>query len=358
MSKAGRLRLGFLALADAAPLIVAEAQGFFAEEGLDVVLEREAAWATVRDKLAAGALDGAQMLAPAVLAATLGLGAPATPLVAPLALNRGGAAVVLSPALAAAETAGALAAALEARRVGGAPAVFGVVFPYSLHDCLLRHWLAARGIDPDRDARLIVAPPSRTAGLLAAGELDGFSAGEPWGAVAVARGLGAVAARATTVFPGAPDKVLAVREEMASRDPGRLRALLRALLRAGRWCDEPDHREALAELLSAESRLAVPAAAIRAGLADIVFHAGEAGAPAPVEAAWLLAQMLRWGQAPGVDIAATVKRTWRHDLYAAAAGDLGWPVRPPASSLALGEAAPFRLSEARAWAAAQPFSRL
>lgn len=358
MSEAGRLRLGFLALTDAAPLIVAQTKGHFAAAGLEVELVREASWATVRDKVAAGALDGAQMLAPAALATTLGIGAPAAPLIAPLALNRGGAAVALSPALAEAAMRGGLAQALERRRFAGAPAILGVVFPYSLHNYLLRHWLAGQGIDPDRDARLVVAPPARTAERLAAGALDGFCAGEPWGSLAVDQSVGAVVDRASSVFPGAPDKVLAVREDLAERDSSRLRALLGALLEAGRWCDEPGNRRALADLLATEDRLGVPASTIRAGLPDVVFNRDEAGAPSPADGGWLLAQMLRWGQAADVDVAATAERVFRHDLYAEAAGDLGWAVAPPARTLTLGEGPAFHLDDARAYAAAQPMSRL
>ena len=169
-----RLRLGFIALNDAAALIVADALGYFAEEGLAVDLVREVSWATVRDKLAVGALDGAHLLAPLTLA---------------------------------------------------------VVFPYSVHAYLLRDWLARARVDPDRDVRLTVAPPARMTELLVGGVVEGFCVTEPWDSAAVAAGAGTIMVRGGQLWPRTPDKVFAVAESWADADPPRLRALLRALLR-------------------------------------------------------------------------------------------------------------------------------
>ena len=162
-----RLRLGFIALNDAAPVIAAQSLGYFADEGLAVDLSREVSWATVRDKVNVGALDGAHMLAPMALATSLGVGGSgAVPLAAPFALNLDGPAVTLSSRLAgviAADGGADGLARLVARRreEGASPITLAVVFPYSVHNYLLRDWLAAAGIDPDRDVRLTVAPPSR-----------------------------------------------------------------------------------------------------------------------------------------------------------------------------------------------------
>lgn len=312
-----RIRLGFVPLSDAAPLIAARACGFFAEEGLQVELSREASWATVRDKVAVGALDGAHMLAPMVLAAALGVGSEPAPLIVPLALARGGAAVALSSRIPAAGLARLVA---QRREAGASPLTFAVVFPYSIHAYLLRAWLEQGGIDPDADVRLTVAPPPRMADLLAGGVIEGFCAGEPWAAAAVAAGAGQVAVRAGQLWPGAPDKVFAVTRAWAEADPPRLQAVLRALLRAAAWAEAPGNRAAVADLLARPEHLGLEPELIAAGLDHIVYGSG---APEPRDAAWLLGEMKRWGQIPAsLDAAAAAARIYRPDLHAAAAGAL------------------------------------
>jgi len=175
-----RVRLGFVPLTDCAPLVIARERGYFRDEGLDVVLSREPSWATVRDKLAVGALDGAQLLAPMSLSTRFGIDGVDAALCVPLCLDLNGNAVTVSTALAAriaermpgsagdaVAAAHGLRAVIEAgRRSGRAPLVFAVVFPFSSHNYLLRSWLASGGIDPDRDLRILVAPPSAMVAML------------------------------------------------------------------------------------------------------------------------------------------------------------------------------------------------
>jgi ABC-type nitrate/sulfonate/bicarbonate transport system substrate-binding protein len=320
----GPLRLGFLPLTDAAALIVAHERGFFAREGLPVELSREASWATVRDKVVVGALDGAHMLAPLALASTMGVGSDPVPLIAPLALNLDGAAITVSTRLGAAlEDGGAGLARLVARRreEGASLLTFAVVYPYSIHNYLLRDWLAGGGLDPDRDVRLTVAPPSRMAELLAAGVIEGFCAGEPWNAVAVASGAGGIVARASQVWGRTPDKVFGVTRSWAEAHGGELSGLVRALRAAASWIEAPEHREALLDVLARPQYLDTPAGLIAAGLDDIVFHRDGASAPRPADAMWLLGEMARWGHVPpGLDAAATAAAVYRPDLYEAAGG--------------------------------------
>lgn len=360
MSRTERLSLGFVPLNDAAPLIVALERGFFAAEGLEVALSREVSWATVRDKVAAGALEGAHMLAPVTLACTLGLGlgADPQPMIAPVALNRGGAAFTLSRRLSLAYKPGearaaGLARIVAERRAAGEPQlVFAVVFPYSMHNYLLRYWLAEAGIDPDQDVRITVAPPSRMASRLAAGELDGFCAGEPWNAVAEDENVGEIAVRAVEIWRDGPEKVLGVKAEWARRHPEVLQALLRAVLRAAAWADDPENRGPLAQLLARPEYVDAPVGSIARSLATTRFHRDGANAPLPVHAAWQLSQMIRWGQAPReIDIGAVAERVCRLDLYNQAAASLGWPPADPAAvaeGFAGGDV--FRLDDARGYA--------
>jgi len=310
-----RLRVGFVPLTDAAPLIVAEAQGFFADEGLEVELVREVSWATVRDKLAAGVFDAAHMLAPMALAAAMGVGSPAASFIAPLTLARGGAAIVLSSRLGsrAAQLAGL--AALIARRRDEA---FAVVHAFSIHNYLLRRWLASAGLDPEHDVRLIVAAPSRLVELLEEGVIEGFCAGEPWGTCAQSARVGNVALRAGELWPDAPDKLLAVRAEWASSQPETLQRLIRALARAQQVVDGPGNRAAVARLLSHPGRLALAADQIAPGLSHIVFAREDGGRPVEAAAAWLVDEMRRWGQIDSAADLGAARGVFRADLFDAA----------------------------------------
>jgi len=167
------LRIGFIPLCDAAALIVAVDKGFAAAEGLDVTLVREVSWSNVRHKLNIGLFDAAHLLAPVAIASSLGLGHVKVPIAAPFNLGLNGNAITVSPALHAAimteisgdpvdpmATALALARVVAKRRKSGAePLTFGMTFPFSTHNYQLRFWMAAGGVDPDEDVRLVVLPP-------------------------------------------------------------------------------------------------------------------------------------------------------------------------------------------------------
>lgn len=361
-----RLRLGFIALNDAAAMIVAQAKGFFAAEGLDVELVREVSWATMRDKMSVGALDGAHMLAPAALAIALGAsGGEPTPLAAPFALNLNGPAITLSSRLAGALDSGTSAEGLARliawrRTEGASPLTLAVVFPFSTHNYLLRDWLARAGVDPDRDVRMTVAPPSRMTELLVGGVVEGFSVTEPWDSAAEAAGAGLIAARGAQLWPRTPDKVFTVTEAWAEANPQVLQALLRALLQAAAWTDTAENRDELAALLAAPEHVGADAEVIARSLAGMIFHEGGANRPEPVHAAWLAAQMMRWGHIPAdVDIPALARRVYRPDLFATAAASLGLPEAPALESLkGYSTAGEFRLADARRHAQQGPLSRI
>jgi ABC-type nitrate/sulfonate/bicarbonate transport system substrate-binding protein len=336
------LRLGFIPLADCAPLAVADALGLFRAEGLTVELAREASWATIRDKVQARLLDGAHMLGPMPLASSLGAGGERSALIVPMALNQNGSAITLSRELIlemreadpvammqAPCTARPLARAIDARRAEGRPQlVFSAVFPFSIHAYALRWWLAEAGVDPDRDVRLIITPPPRMTAQLGAGEIDGFCVGAPWNAAAEASGAGQIVIRGRQIWPSGPDKVLGVSRAFAEREPEALQALLRALIKAAAWADMRENRGALAELLARPDYVGEPAQLLRRALVDspdaIVFHAAAANFPWRSQAAWFLAQMRRWGQiGPGVDAAMIAAQVYRPDLYRLAAEAVG-----------------------------------
>jgi len=340
------LDLGFVALVDGAPLIVARERGFFADEGLSVRLVRQASWAAVRDLVGSGMLDGAHMLAAMPLASTLGLSGRRVQMATPLSLNVNGNAVTLSIALAedvdAARipddtgplaTARALRTALEKRRADGLPPpTFGVVFPYSSHNYMLRYWLAAGGIDPDRDVRLLVVPPPQMITYLTARRIDGYCVGAPWNSLAERLGVGRVVAGGYDIWNNAPEKVFSITADWAARHPATLRALLRALIRAAAWLRAPAHHAEAAYWLSNPEAVNAPVEAIEDALATGAETSGigptfdryAASFPWRSHARWTLSQMRRWSQiGDDVDIGAIADSVYRPDLFREAATDLG-----------------------------------
>ncbi len=348
------LRLGFVALTDSAVLFAAREQGYFARHGLRVHLSREASWANVRDKVSAGMLDGAQMLAPMPLAATLGIGAAARPMITALTLDLNGNGITVRRNLyeemrrfgagdgyAPAAAGPALAALVEARaRQGMPPLTFAMVAPFSTHAYQLRYWLAMAGLDPDRDLRIIVLPPSAMVENLEAGLIDGFCVGEPWNTLAVRRGVGRLLLSSSDLWRNAQEKVLGVTREWALTHPRTHQALLRALLEASAWSDDPRNRPALARMVADRSCVDLPYDVAEASLTNRLYFDAEA---APIShpdlhafyryaaaqpwishGMWYLTQILRWGQLDRpVDLRAAVEEVYRPDLYREAARALG-----------------------------------
>jgi nitrate/nitrite transport system substrate-binding protein len=333
--------LGIIPLVDCAPIVMAEELGAFERQGLVVEIRREASWATIRDKVAHGLLDAAQMLAPIPLAATLGIDGVCVPLIAAMTLDLNGNAITLSQALwrQLEEVApglstdmpldASLLAAVVKRRsmAGAAPLSLASVFPFSSHNYLLRLWLAAGGVDPDRDVRLSVVPPPHMVAHLSGGVIDGYCVGEPWNQQAVSLGIGRIAITGHQLWSAMPEKVLATTEVWAERHPRTLAALVRALIEACAWLDEPGNRAEAARVLASPRYVNAPAEVIARSLAvpDFhIFHRDNANFPWRSHADWFLAQMVRWGQAgAGTNLYGVADRVFRPDLYRAAAAELG-----------------------------------
>jgi len=309
------IRLGLLRLCDAAPVILADHEEMFAANGVRVSLSVEPSWANIADKLSYGLLDGAVMLPPLALACAAGLRGRRTALTIPMSLSANGNAITLAVPLRGAFTSGGIANVVAVKRPR-----FAVVHGFSTHNLLLRYWLAAFGVDPETDVELSVLPPAEMVSSLAAGAIDGFCAGAPWGQVAAHAGLGFIAVHSGEIWRGHPEKCLALREELVVRDPAGVLALLRTLRATSALCAAPDKRRALAALLAQPEYLHLPEALIASALAP------EAGGPVFTEqypdaarASWFAEQMLRWNLAPpgSLDGAASL---YRPDLFLAAGG--------------------------------------
>jgi NitT/TauT family transport system ATP-binding protein len=343
------LRIGFIPLCDATALLVAVDGGFTAAEGLNVELVREVSWSNMRDKLNIGLFDAAHLIAPIAIASSLGLGHVKVPIIAPFGLGVNGNAITVSPGLYAAlagaadgnildpmVSARALARVVAERKAKGEePLTFGMTFPFSTHNYHLRFWMAAGGVDPDEDVRLVVLPPPYMVESLANRHVDGFCVGAPWNSVAVDLGIGVILHFMSEILTRAAEKFLAVRVRWAEDHPDLLTRLVRAHQRAAAFVEDEANRDKVAAMLAAQNRIGVAPEVIRRTLDGRMKVApdgtvrvdkryllvGREGAarPDPRQAAWLYAQMVRWGQAPlSPDLNAAAKAVCRPDLFDAA----------------------------------------
>jgi nitrate/nitrite transport system substrate-binding protein len=336
------LVFSFMALTDAAPLIIAHARGLFSEYGLNVTLRRAASWTALRDAINKGEAHAAHMLFSMPVASACGLlGLKQKPLIIPWVLNRNGQAITLKQAYKGKATADAKAlraAAIEGRDKGR-PLVFGHTLRVGTHALWLRYWLAAGGIHPGNDVALITVPPAQMVSNLRSGSMDGFCAGEPWNARALAEGIGYTAITSQEIWPDHPEKVFAYTEEFANSHPRSVIASLKALHQAGAWLDNPSNHAKAAELLAKPEYLDCDPAWIMARLGEhtdygdgrisphtlpVTFARRSANRPRASHAIWILTQLRRWGLHYGEpDYTGIASRVIRSDFYRIALRELG-----------------------------------
>lgn len=361
------LTLGFIKLTDMAPLAIAKEKGFFEDEGLYVTLEAQANWKVLLDRVIAGELDGAHMLAGQPIAASIGYGTEAK-IVTPFSMDLNGNGITVSNDVWAlmkehVETdaegkpqhpisAAALKPVIEEYKAEGRPFNMGMVFPVSTHNYELRYWLAAGGINPgfyspddvsgqiDAEAYLSVTPPPQMPATLEAGTIDGYAVGEPWNQQAVFKGIGVPVVTDYEIWKNNPEKVFGLTASFAEDNPNTVLALTKALIRAAIWLDENDNanRAEAVGILSRPEYVGADAAVIANSMTgtfeyekgdkrDVpdfnVFFRHNATFPYYSDAVWYLTQMRRWGQIAGDQpdnwYDATAKEVYRPDLYKAAA---------------------------------------
>lgn len=325
------LTLGFLPLMDCAPLVIAKEKGFFSEAGLNVQLSREGSWASIRDKVMLGLLDGAQMLAGIPLASTLGLGSPKVPMVTAFSIGLNGNAITLSRELLAEidelghhpsdSSAAGLKQLIACRKASGRPKItLAMVYTYSAHSYLLRYWLSAAGINPDTDINLTVVPPPQMAVTMKKGLIDGYCAGEPWNSVAQEMGIGSPVISGYQIWNNCPDKVFAVLESWHEAHPATHQALICALIRASEWLDKPQNSDEALEILLGNAYLG-PALSMlsqpKLKQGNRHFYRYAASYPWRSHALWFLKQMRQWQQLkePQADLKQIACQVYRPDLY-------------------------------------------
>jgi bicarbonate transport system ATP-binding protein len=335
------LEIGFVPLTACAPLVVAKEKGFFTRHGLDEVnLVRESNWRGIRDGLAGTYLDAAQMPAGMPLWMTVGGGEnKPLPVVSSLTITRNGNAITLAKRFyeqgvhSLTELKRMLLESTEVTHT------LGVVHPASMHNLLLRYWLAAGGIDPDRDVKLDTIPPAQMVSNLQAGNIDGYCVGEPWNLRAAMDGHGFTIATDLEIWNGHPGKVLGVREDWALTYPNTHIALVKAILEACQYCADTTNHEEIRELLSRREYLASDISYIHLGMPDQAacnldhpmreyahhqFFGKGVNRPSRTEHLWMMTQMARWGETPfprnWVEI---LERVCKVNVFSTAAREMG-----------------------------------
>ncbi len=362
------LTLGFIKLTDSAPLIIAKEKGFFEEEGLSVSVEAQANWKVLMDRVIDGQLDGAHMLAPAPLGHTDGLLTKAD-IIVPFVMSENGAGISVSnevwekmkPNLKMQEdgkpvhpiSASAMKPMVDEYKHEGKSFKMAMTYPVGIHNYSLRYWLAAGGVHPgfytatdtngfaDGDVQLSVTPPPQMPAVLQSGTVHGVCVNEPWHTAISTRGIGVPVTSSLFTHRGLPDKVFGVTKQWAEKNPKTLKAVVRALIKAGKWLDEsPKHRREASIILSQPQYVgADPEVLARMlmgkfgyGEDDIreepdwdVFFRGHASYPYYSGAIWWLTQVRRWGQLqsrPDEWYLEIAKKVYRPDIWEEAAREL------------------------------------
>jgi len=327
------IRIGFVALTDCAPLVMASELGLFEEHGLTVELSREIGWATIREKVTYGELEAAHAPAGLLLAAVAGLGGIRAACLTGIVLNLHGNAITLSQRLweAGVRDGGTLREHVRRTR---RPLTLGYVCQWSSHPVLLRFWLSQHGLDLARDVEFVVVPPSQVVRHLGAGHLDGFCVGEPWNSLAVMAGSGWVVARSAEIAPSHPEKVLMVHEDFANRMDQQHTALIAALLESAHFCDEPANRDRIVATLARPEYVGSAADAIRRGMQAhfdfgngrveqcpgfSIFARDNAARPDAEKAEWVARGLVSSGLAKASELPRrTAVKCFREDIFARA----------------------------------------
>ncbi len=333
------LTAGFIPLVDAAPLVVAHEFGFAEEEGLALDLRRAPSWSMLRDLLALGQIEAAHMLSPLPVAMALGLGGMATRIDALTVLSVNGDTVTVSRALAARlRAAGHDFAFTDAAAAGraligaaGGRLRIGVPFPFSMHAELLYYWLGALGLQAPQALDVRTVPPPLLAEAMAAGEIDAFCVGEPWGSIAVETGVGELLLPGKAIWAFAPEKVLAVRHDWAETEAELTGRLMRAVWRASRWLGDAGNLATISDVLARPEYVNVSAEVIERALYGrpvispegtertvpgfLEFFAGSATFPWRSQAAWIGARLAARTGLDRAEAIRAARETFRTDLY-------------------------------------------
>ena len=339
-------KLGFIALTDSSPLIIAKEKGLFAKYGVgNVEVLKQASWGATRDNLVLGSagsgIDGAHILTPMPYLMTLGTITQNKPVPMKILarLNLDGQGISVSKEYADLKVgldASLLREAFAKKKAAGAAAKIAVTFPGGTHDLWMRYWLAAGGIDPNKDVETIIVPPPQMVANMKVGTVDAFCVGEPWNAQLVSQGLGYSAVTTGELWSKHPEKSLALRADFTDKNPKTTEAILMAVMEAQQWCDADANKDELAKIVSKREWFNIKpedivgrlkgefdygnGKVVKASPHAMKFWRDAASFPFKSHDAWFLAENMRWGKVKGdTDIAALIANVNGADTWRAAA---------------------------------------
>jgi nitrate/nitrite transport system substrate-binding protein len=355
-------KFGYIALTDAAPLIIAKEKGLYAKHGVpDMDIAKQASWGATRDNMALGTkangIDGGHILRPKTHLYTTGKvmqnGQP-LPMYTLLNLNEDCQAISVSNEfkdLKVGTDSSALKEAFAKKAASGKEVKVAVTFPGGTHDLWMRYWLAAGGIDPDKDVATIVVPPPQMVANMKVGTMDAFCVGEPWNEQLVNQDIGFTALTTGELWTKHPEKVLGMRADWVDANPKATQAILMATMEAQQWCDKPENKDEMAEIVARRQWFNVPVPDIIGRIKGDINYGrgrvekgtklgmkfwGEGGSvsyPWKSLDTWFVTENIRWGKfAADTDIKALVAKTNRSDLWLQAAKTLGVAGAPTGDS--------------------------
>jgi nitrate/nitrite transport system substrate-binding protein len=354
-----KAKLGFIALTDAAPLIIALEKGYFKKYGMtDVEVLKQASWGTTRDNIVlgseAGGIDGAHILTPMPYLISEGkvTNGNKVPMYILARLNTNGQAISIANEfkdLKIALKSDALKESFAKIKSGGKDIKCAVTFPGGTHDLWMRYWLAANGVDPNNDVSTIVVPPPQMVANMKAGNMQAFCVGEPWNARLVAQNTGYTALTTGELWKDHPEKAFSLRADWVDKNPKAAKALLAAVLEAQVWCDKPENKEEMCKIIGADKWLKVPAAEILGRIQGKVdygdgrnldnpdlamkFWKDSASYPYKSHDLWFVTEDMRWGYFDAdTDAKKLVDKVNREDIWKEAAKMIGEEAAIPKST--------------------------
>lgn len=337
------LKFGIIALTDCSPIVIAHEKGLFKKYGINSTISKGASWAAIRDALSNGDIQATHMLIGMPIASTMGLlGSPKKPMIVPWLMNRNGQSISLATALKGKVAADpkALKPLVDAAKASGTPMTFAMTFPPGTHAMWTRYFLAAGGINPDKDVALVTVPPPQMVANMKVGKMDGFCVGEPWNARTISDGIGFTAINTQDIWKDHPEKVCAFTEEFATKNPRTVKAVLKALHEASVWLDNLDNRPEQAKIVSAPTYINCPPETILPRMLGhydfgdgrktedpnyMIFSSRNCNYPQLKYGVWWLTQFRRWGmvkEAP--DYEGIARQVLRPDIYEEAMKEIGY----------------------------------
>jgi nitrate/nitrite transport system substrate-binding protein len=346
-----KAKLGFIALTDATPLFVAKEKGIFTKYGMpDVEVQKQASWGTTRDNLVLGSegngIDGAHILTPMPYLISSGKvtqnNVP-TPMYILGRLNLNGQCISVakeySDLKVGLDTA-PFKVALEKKKASGKSVKAAMTFPGGTHDLWIRYWLAAGGIDPDKDIETIVVPPAQMVANMKVGTMDCFCVCEPWNLQLIHQQIGYTALTTGELWDKHPEKSFGMRAAYVDKYPKAARALLTAVMEAQQWCERLENREEAAAICAKRQWINVPVEDVtdrmkgkfEYGTGRVVenspqqmrFWKDNASYPYQSHDLWFITEDIRWGKyEAGYDAKALIEKVNREDIWREAAKDLG-----------------------------------